>query len=132
MERNNMLKPDFARAVGTRVLQIGSRLLDYLFYDLHTPAARRFRAAWFGALFLFGALLWGVFFIIGNIAFDFLDWAEVTGPRYALLQDAVQKGVLPLHTANTTALRGATDRYFSIADTPFSPQILLLRFLDMG
>lgn len=80
------------------------------------------------ALFGWGVSLWGTFFSWGNIALDFLDWAEVTGPRYALLRDAAAQGILPLHADNLTALRGITDRYFSIADTPFSPQYLLLPY----
>ncbi len=83
-------------------------------------------------LFVYGIKLYGTFFSYGNISFDFLDWAEVTGPRYALLHDAAVHGQLPLHAANTTALRGVTDRYFSIADTPFSPLYLLLAFLPTG
>ncbi len=83
-------------------------------------------------LFVFGIYLWGTFFSWGNISFDFLDWGEVTGPRYALLRDAAEKGMIPLHAGNTTALRGVTDRYFSIADTPFSPQYLLLPYLETG
>ena len=83
-------------------------------------------------LLAYGVRLWGVFFSWGNISFDFLDWAEVAGPRYALLRDAATRGILPLHAANTTALRGVTDRYFSIADTPFSPQYLLLPLMETG
>ena len=47
---------------------------------------------WLAGLLLFGVYLWGVFYSWGNISLDFLDWAEVTGPRYALLQDALTKG----------------------------------------
>ncbi len=83
-------------------------------------------------MLFWGILLWGGFFSWGNISFDFLDWGEVTGPRYALLRDAAIKGILPLHAGNTTALRGVTDRYFSIADTPISPQYLLLPYLETG
>src|SRR5690606_14899939 len=122
-----MHMPGRRRARGEPLARFAENLLDHLCYYNTGSGSRYFRAAWMVSLLLFGVLLWGIFFSWGNIAFDFLDWAEVTGPRYALLQDAVRQGELPLHAANTTALRGVTDRYFSIADTPFSPQIILLR-----
>ena len=89
-------------------------------------------AMFLAGLLLFGLRRWGIFFNWGNLSFDFLDWAEVTGPRYAVLRDAITSGVLPLHVGNTTATRGVTDRFFSIADMPFSPQLLLLRFVWIG
>lgn len=107
-------------------------LLESLFRPPHGALGRALSIAWLAGLFLFGVYQWGIFYSWGNISFDFLDWAEVTGPRIAVLQDAMRQGVLPLHVANTTALRGVTDRYFAIPDTPFSPEILLLRWLDMG
>ena len=127
-----MQMPGRRRAGGPPLAHFAENLLDNLFYYNTGTGSGFVRAAWMVVLLLFGVLMWGVFFRWGNIAFDFLDWAEVTGPRYALLQDAVRQGVLPLHAANTTALRGVTDRYFSIADTPFSPQIVLLGFLEIG
>jgi hypothetical protein len=118
------------------LLNMGMRLVESALNALFYPPFDRFSnivsTAWLAGLIIGGIVLWGVFFSWGNIALDFHDWAEVTGPRYALLKDAVEKGVLPLHAGNTTALRGVTDRYFAIPDTPFSPQYLLLRFLAPG
>lgn len=123
--------PIQAQARWAQAQRLGERALSSLFYDTSDLFARVVRAGWMAALFVLGLLLWGIFYSWGNISLDFLDWAEVTGPRYALLKDAVTKGQLPLHAQNLTALRGVTDRYFSIADTPFSPQILLLRSMDI-
>ena len=79
-----------------------------------------------------GVFLWGKFLNWGDIPFDWLDWAEINAPRTAFLKDAVTKGVLPLHMPDSSALRGVTDRFMSIPDALLSPQILLLRFMDVG
>jgi hypothetical protein len=111
---------------------LGQKALDGFFVPCQTWLSRSIAVIWLAGLLVYGVHLWGVFYSWGNISFDFLDWAEVTGPRYALLRDAATRGILPLHAANTTALRGVTDRYFSIPDTPFSPQYLLLPFMGTG
>jgi hypothetical protein len=95
------------------------------------------RRPWFGWLWLSGlylgvAVLWAKFLNYGKIPFDFLDWAEVSAARYAFLRDAVIKGVLPLHMPDASALRGITDRFMSVPDVTLSPQVLLLRFMDVG
>ncbi len=125
-------KPNRARAGWDAALRLGERVLDALFTSGTGSFARWVKGVWLAGLLLFGIYLWGVFYSWGNISLDFLDWAEVTGPRYALLQDALTKGQLPLHAANLTALRGVTDRYFAIPDTPFSPEIIALRYLEIG
>lgn len=87
---------------------------------------------WLAALWAIGAFLWGKFLNWGQIPFDWLDWAEINAPRTAFLKDAVMKGVLPLHMPDSSALRGVTDRFMSIPDALLSPQILLLRFMEIG
>lgn len=83
-------------------------------------------------LYLIGFLLWGNILNWGNIPLNFHDWAEINAPRLAILQDAVTRGLLPLHANGTSALRGITDRILSIPDVILSPQVLLLRFLNVG
>lgn len=122
--------PDRAQAWWNRGLQFGACILDAAFHPRSDFQGRFVSTAWLAALFLAGAFVWGFFFSWGNISFDFLDWGEVNGPRYALLRDAAVRGELPLHVSNTTGLRGVTDRYLAIADTPFSPQFFLMRFID--
>jgi hypothetical protein len=84
------------------------------------------------ALYLGGLWMWGKFLNWGRIPFDFHDWAEVNAPRLAFVRDAVIKGVLPLHMPDSSALRGVTDRFMSIPDVVLSPQVLLMRFMDVG
>jgi hypothetical protein len=124
-------KPGRGRTFGTAAARLGERLLNAVFYPGADRFSRAVTVAWLVGLLLFGGYLWGVFYSWGNISLDFLDWAEVTGPRYALLKDALSKGEFPLHAANQTALRGVTDRYFAIPDTPFSPEIIALRYLKI-
>ncbi|MEA4907778.1 MAG: hypothetical protein GYA17_07060 [Chloroflexi bacterium] len=104
--------------------------------SVYDPQTER-RTAWFGwawlsALYLAGIFLWGKFLNWGTIPFDFHDWAEITAPRVAFLRDAVIKGVLPLHMPDASALRGITDRFMSLPDMLLSPQILLMRFMEVG
>jgi len=87
---------------------------------------------WLGGLYALGILLWGKFLNWGNIPFDWLDWAEVNAPRLAFVKNAVMDGVLPLHMTDSSALRGVTDRFLTIPDPILSPQVLLLKFLDVG
>jgi hypothetical protein len=119
-------------AIMTRLLNLAVDLINALFRPAANTLTCLVHVGTIAGLYLAGIWLWGIFFSWGNIAFDFLDWAEVTGPRLAVLRDAAEQGVLPLHAGNTTALRGVTDRYFSIADTPFTPQYLLLPRLGLG
>lgn len=100
----------------------------------HTQEASQSGLFWSEACLLFaaGLLLWTWFFNGGNIPFDFHDWSEITAPRLAFLKDAVIRGVLPLHMPEPRALLLATDRFLSVPDVILSPQVLLLRFLDIG
>lgn len=130
MEKRNI--PALAASGWRAGVRLAVRALDSLFHHPRDLFSLSIAVVVLLGLLLLGVRRWGVFFSWGNLPFDFLDWGEVTGPRYAVLQDAVTRGVLPLHVVNTTATRGVTDRYFSIADTPFSPQALLLGFVEMG
>lgn len=97
-----------------------------------TDNRRRFSAAIYAAWFLLGCALWVYFLNGGAIPFDFHDWAEVNAPRLAFVKDAVMKNVFPLHMPDASALRGVTDRYFSLPDVFLTPQLLLLKWLSVG
>ncbi len=87
---------------------------------------------WVAALWLVGLFLFGQFFNWGNIPFDFHDWAEISAPRIAFVQDAVKTGQLPLHMPDGSALRNVTDRYMALPDVMLSPQMLLLGLMPVG
>lgn len=77
-------------------------------------------------LFLLGLVVWGSFFNWGDFQFDRHDWTQ-EGPRYAFLRQALLEGQLPLHIQSELA---ASERYFAIPDVTFSPQIVLLLWLE--
>jgi hypothetical protein len=81
---------------------------------------------------VFGGVMWGKFLNWGNIPFDFHDWAEVNAARFEFLRQSVLQGVLPLHMSGAGFLRGVTDRFMSVPDVFLSPQLFLLRFLEIG
>jgi hypothetical protein len=87
---------------------------------------------WIAILWLIGLFLFGQFFNWGNIPFDFHDWAEISAPRIAFVQDAVKTGQLPLHMPDGSALRNVTDQYLALPDVILAPQMLLLAVLPVG
>jgi hypothetical protein len=119
-----------------RVVDRGRDSTDWLMTALSTSepstSGRWLARAWLLALFIGGGLTWFYFLNGGSIDFSLHDWAEVTGHRYAFLQDAARKGLPPLHMPGAWALRNVTDRFISVADTNLSPQVYLLRFMDLG
>jgi hypothetical protein len=88
--------------------------------------------AWIVILWLMGLFLFGQFFNWGSIPFDFHDWAEISAPRIAFVQDAVKTGQLPLHMPDGSALRNVTDRYMALPDVMLAPQMLLLGVISVG
>jgi len=105
--------------------------LNGLFHPNQSKLMRLLTIGWMIGLLFIGWMRWDSFFYSGDFSLDFQDWAEVTGPRYAMLQDAAISGEFPLHGADTTAMRGITDRYLAIADVPSSPQFYLLKYLSI-
>lgn len=118
--------------IGIGIWQWVERGLNALFVPPQDTFSRWVSGLWLAGLLVLGVMLWGFFLGWGDIPFDFLDWAEVSGPRYALLRDAAQQRAFPWHVSNTTGLRGVTDRFLAIADTPLSPQFLLMPLFDLG
>jgi len=88
--------------------------------------------AWIGLLFIAGIILWGVFFNWGNVNINYMDWAEVWPARLQAWRDALIHNTLPFHFNDVAAVRNGTDRYFATADMVSTPQLLLLRWLEVG
>src|SRR5689334_5120967 len=86
---------------------------------------------WGAALFLGGFVLWCDFFQWGNAPLNFHDWKDITMPRLVFMSNAFHQGVLPLHIADGYPLGGVTDRFLTIPDIFFSPQFLLLRWMEI-
>lgn len=83
-------------------------------------------------LFLLGVIIFGFFLNWGNIPLEYHDWASINAVRLSFIQQALQKGQLPLHTSYPQTVNGKTDRFLVIPDLILSPQIILLRWLDIG
>jgi len=80
-------------------------------------------------VYLFCLVLWSFFVNYGRINWGVEDW--IWEWRYSsIIKEALTEVQLPLHT--TPPLSYDVSRFFSIPDVPFSPQMLLLRFLDIG
>lgn len=105
-------------------------VVDWLFHGCDRIG--KWEMTWIAALWLIGLFLFGQFFNWGNIPFDFHDWAEISAPRIAFVQDAVKSGQIPLHMSDASALRNVTDRYMALPDVMLAPQMLLLGVISVG
>src|SRR5512133_18658 len=89
-----------ADSLWTQAVRLAVSGFESLFHYENDRVSRAVRWLVLVGLLVFGLGVWGLFYSWGNLSLDFLDWAEVTGPRYALLKDAATRGVLPLHAGN--------------------------------
>lgn len=90
--------------------------------------SKRSRWLWYLVLYAAGAAVWAFFLNGGRIGFDLHDWTQ-EGPRLDFLRSALKQGVFPLHISSPLF---AGERFLSIPDTLFSPQVLLLRVMEPG
>lgn len=106
-------------------------ILNFLFKFQYAQKKPRIFKGWVIGTYLFGGWLWGNFFSWGKFPIHFHDWAEVNIGRLAYLRDAILKGALPLHAAGTAHLRNGTDQILSVPDLVISPQVILMRWMDI-
>lgn len=111
---------------------IFERLLPLFITRDNSQASRRVFWILVILLFLSGTLMWAKFLNWGRGPYEYHDWKDITIPRITFVRDAVQMGVLPLHIRDSYPFGGITDRYQTIPDAFLSPQIFLLRWLDIG
>jgi hypothetical protein len=123
--------PGWLQRAGATAGRITHALLDIAFDDRQSRAGRWLGHAWAAFLFLVGVVAWRYFINAGYFQLNIADWLEAS-KRYAFLRDAIVTGQLPLHMPGTSALRTVTDRFLGVADTTISPQVFLLRYLDIG
>jgi hypothetical protein len=85
--------------------------------------------SWIGGLLLAILAFWAYFLNFGTFVFGVQDW--IWEWRYArILRLALLTGQLPLHTQ--PAVSYGVDRFLAIPDVPLGPQLIFLRFLDLG
>lgn len=90
-------------------------------------SARWVSIVFLSVIFLSGVAHWVFFFHQGEMSFNYYDWTQEY-MHYRVLQDGIQEGILPLHLNIQPQL---TDRFLAIPDTVLSPQIILLKWLDI-
>jgi hypothetical protein len=113
------------------IMKYLENLLGYLLKSGQAEKHPWFQKGWIIGTYLWGAWLWGAFLSWGKFPIHFHDWAEVNIARLAYLRDAILKGSLPLHASEIAHLRNGTDQILSVPDLVLSPQILLLRWMNV-
>lgn len=81
-------------------------------------------------LYVLGLVHWEYFFNHGDIPFAIPDWPKEY-KYYSVLRQSLQTGTLPLHTDQAEEFHG-TQRFLGNPEVNWSPQILLLPWLDTG
>lgn len=76
-------------------------------------------------------LAWGIFFNWGNFSINFEDWAVVWATRLEAWRLALQDNTLPFHLSDIGAMRSSGDRYFTVGDMVFTPQVILLKWMSV-
>lgn len=93
---------------------------------------QRLEKVWLFFLYFLGIFLWSYFLNWGQGPLNYHDWADINAPRLAFLKDAASRGVLPLHISDIAPLAYVTDRFMVVPDAVLSPQIWLLKFMNIG
>ena len=115
------------------------REIPDVFLDWHIEQKFRWLSiTWIVALYAVGIFFWGNFLNWTNTPLDFEDWGIINSPRLDFFSDALRNDKLPLHMVypkiegQEHPLHRLTDRYLAIPDVITTPQILLLRFLNIN
>jgi hypothetical protein len=120
--RENMINPFLQKL--TRAGQYG---LDVLFKPVESFQAKWVASILLAGLFAGGILHWGFFMDWFNNHFDIQDWHLQVGPYLDFLSKALKSGQFPLHADSPYMI---PSQYLARQNRPFSPQILLLYFLN--
>ena len=86
---------------------------------------------WVVLLYVIGIFFGAIFLNWGNTPLTYQDWRIINVPRIDIISDALQYGMLPLHASCGPCLHKLTDRFLVLPDVITTPQMLLLRFLDI-
>ena len=106
--------------------------LATLFFDGNDePRFPMVGRVWIGFLYGVGLLFGAVFLNWGNTPLTYQDWQIINVPRIDIVSDAFHYGMLPLHASCGPCLHKLTDRFFALPDVITTPQMALLRFVDI-
>ena len=110
-----------------KLTRVGQFLLDVLFKPVESLSAKWAVVVLLIGLFAGGLLHWGFFLDWFNNRFDIQDWHLHVGPYLDFLSKALKSGQFPLHADSPYMI---PSQYLARQNRPFSPQILLLYFLN--
>ncbi len=112
-----------------KLKRAGQACLNLLFHEQPEdfPHANWVVRVLLAGLFVAGLLHWGIFLDWFNNHFDIQDWHIHVGPYLDFLKQAIRSGQCPLQADSPYMIPG---QYLARQNRPFSPQILLLYFLD--
>ncbi|MBC7875527.1 MAG: hypothetical protein H7Y59_00025 [Anaerolineales bacterium] len=110
-----------------KLKRIGQFSLNTLFKPIESLHTKWVVIALFAGLFAAGMLQWGFFLDWFNNRFDIQDWHLHVGPYLDFVSKALKSGQFPLHADSPYMI---PSRYLARQNRPFSPQILLLYFLN--
>ncbi|MBK8422046.1 hypothetical protein [Candidatus Villigracilis saccharophilus] len=110
-----------------KLSKVGQFFLDVLFKPLESLSAKWAVTILLAGLFSAGLLHWGFFLDWFNNRFDIQDWHLHVGPYLDFLSKAFRSGQFPLHADSAYII---PSQYLARQNRPFSPQILLLYFLN--
>jgi hypothetical protein len=122
---------DRVRRLQARLLDVANLASDALCVPSTSGLSQAqswLQRSWLAGLYALGLVLWAMFLDWGRIPFTAEDWVK-EWVSYTILRQAVTRGPLPFHISS---LIQGTDRFLAIPETLVSPQILLLRLVDIG
>jgi hypothetical protein len=105
----------------------GQFWIDVLFKQAQSSRAKWAAGFLLAGLFAGGLLHWGFFLDWFNNHFDIQDWHTHVGPYLDFLSKTIKSGQFPLHADSPYMI---PSQYLARQNRPFSPQILLLYFLN--
>lgn len=110
-----------------KLTRAGQFFLDVMFEAAESPQTKWAAGILLAGLFAAGLLHWGFFLDWSNNHFDIQDWHTHVGPYLDFLSKALKSGQFPLHADSPYMIPA---QYLARQNRPFSPQILLLYFLN--
>ncbi|MBL8101294.1 MAG: hypothetical protein JNM02_02075 [Anaerolineales bacterium] len=110
-----------------KLVKAGQFWFDVLFKRVESSRAKWAAGFLLTGLFVGGLLYWGFFLDWFNNRFDIQDWHVHVGPYLDFLSKALRSGQFPMYADSPYMIPA---QYLARQNRPFSPQILLLYFMD--
>lgn len=113
-----------------------NKFFDALYHYFITPykqTSRGIDRIYIAILIILGLVLWGYLLDWGKGPLYYHDWASITEPRLAFLQNALNSFHLPLESTHKLDYgEDLTTHFLAIPDIVLSPQVFLLWFMNIN